>query len=179
MEYDVYTPDILRKRYKSNKDCCLEIHEIKKLNNINIDQPTPQDITENIVKFIIRKYDNDPTCKWSKSSLKRGTFYSEKYNINSQPDVHIIGREIFAAKRYFGVMYFLDMSNWLIHDIIVLWKVNVTNESPEWTQLKLNNTTIQESYANGKKPYISWKKIYEQIPDKCVKVYEGPFEGIF
>ena len=72
------------------------------------------------------------------------------------------------------------MRKWLIHDIIVLWKVNVTNETPEWKQIKINNTTTYEqAYVNGKKPYISWKKIYEQLPDKCVKVYEGPFEGIF
>jgi len=175
-----YTVDILRRRYKTHKECCLDLHDIKQLTNLPIKTPIlPRDITENTVKYIIRKYDNDPTCSWGSRGI-----YSELYDGRSQPELYAFESEImsppFCPKQYFGVMYILDMRKWLIHDIIVLWKVNVTNETPEWKQIKINNTTTyEEAHVNGKRPYISWKKIYEQLPDKCVKVYEGPFEGIF
>ena len=51
-----YTVDILRRRYKTHKDCCLEIHDINQLTNLHIKNPQlPRDITENTVKYIISK----------------------------------------------------------------------------------------------------------------------------
>ena len=47
-------------------------------------QNTPEDITENIVKFIIRKCEQDNTCVWCKGINKKfgltGDLYSQKYN---------------------------------------------------------------------------------------------------
>ena len=181
---DGYSPDILRRRYKSHRDYCGEVHDIKKLTNLPIRHPNPpEDITENIVKFIIRKYDDDPTCQWAKSIGERGDICSDKYNIHAQPEVKAFtsdGPSSFGPNKKFGVMYFLDMSKWFIHDLFILWKVNVTHESPEWKQIKMNKLqTYEDQCVEGRRPHISWENIHSQIPDKCVKIYEGSFEGIF
>ena len=47
-------------------------------------------------------------------------------------------------------------------------------------KIKMNETqTHEEQCAQGRRPHIAWKKLYPQISDHCVKVYEGSFEGIF
>lgn len=67
-----------------------------------------------------------------------------------------------------------------MNDIIILWKVNVTNDSPEWKKLKMNKTeTFEEQCIQKRRPHISWDKIYGQIGHLCEKIYEGSFEGIF
>ena len=39
--------------------------------------------------------------------------------------------------------------------------------------------THEEQCEKGRRPHISWDNIYSQMPDKCIKVYCGNFEGIF
>jgi hypothetical protein len=71
------------------------------------------------------------------------------------------------------------MRQWL-SDKFILWKVNVSDESSEWKQIKMNKTQTYEDQCNeGRRPHISWDNIYSQIPNKCIKVYEGSFEDIF
>jgi hypothetical protein len=146
----------------------------------------PEDISENTVKFIVRNHDGDASCKWAKNVGLPGDLYSDKYPVNSPPEVKAFmsdGPSSFGPKKKFGVMYFLDARE-LLADKITLWKLNLTNDSPEWKQLKMNKTQTFEDQCNqGRRPHISWDSIHKQInekcPDKCVKVYEGSFEGIF
>ena len=71
------------------------------------------------------------------------------------------------------------MRQWL-NDIFILWRVNLTSESSEWKGIKMNKKqTFEEQCKEGRRPHIAWDKIYPQISDHCVKVYEGTFEGIF
>ena len=89
------------------------------------------------------------------------------------------GPSSFGPKKKFGVLYFLDMRDWL-NNRFILWKVNVSTNSPEWRNIKMNKTETNEDQCKQKRrPHISWEKIYSQIPDKCIKVYDGTFEGIF
>ena len=108
--------------------------------------------------------------------------YSEKFPIDSPPEVKAFtsdGPSSFGPKKKFGVIYFLDMRQWLT-DKFILWKVNLTSESPEWKGIKMNKTqTHEEQCEEGRRPHISWNNIHSQIPDKCIKVYEGNFEDIF
>ena len=185
---DKYTPDILRIRYKMYRDNYVETMRIIKENDLPIrHQNPPEDVTENIVKFIINNYDNDPTCKWAKSikhkSVKiTGDLYSEKYPIDSPPEVKAFtsdGPSSFGPKKKFGVIYFLDMREWL-NDNFILWKLNLSNDSSEWKDIKMNKTQkYEEQCKEGRRPHISWDNIYSQMPDKCIKVYSGKFEDIF
>jgi len=181
---DKYTSDVLRIRYKMYRENYIETVEIIKKTGLAIrHQNPPEDVTENIVKFIINNYDNDTSCKWAKSiKEKSGDLCSEKYSLKSPPEVKAFtsdGPSSFGPTKKFGIIYFLDMRQWL-NDTFILWKLNVSNESPEWRNIRINkNQTLEEQCKQGRRPHISWDNIQSQIPEKCVQVYYGNFEGIF
>jgi hypothetical protein len=188
-EYDdKYTQVVLETRYNMYRNNYIDTSEIIKKTGLPIrHQNPPEDVTENIVKFIINKYDNDTSCKWAKSikhkTLKfSGDLYSDKYSIDMPPEVKAFtsdGPSSFGPNKKFGVIYFLDMREWL-NNKFILWKVNVSNDSPEWKNIKMNKTqTNEEQCKEKRRPHISWENIYSQIPEKCVKVYDGTFEDIF
>ena len=179
---DNYTESILRHRYNKFLTSYIDDSEIIKKGILLRHQNPPEDITENITKFIIQNYEKDLSCKWAKSIGLKGDLYSDKYNPESPIEVKAFtsdGPSSFGPKKKFGVIYFLDMRNW-VQDSFKLWKVNVSNDSLEWKQLQMNKKqTHGEQCEEGRRPHISWDKIYLQIPNKCVKIYDGNFEGIF
>lgn len=180
---DSYTCDILRKRFYMYKEKYNETANIIKSTGLPIrHENPPEDITENIVKYILINYENDKTCKWAKAIGIKGDLYSAKYNTDYPPEVKAFtsnGPSQFGPKKKFGVLYFLDMRKWL-DDTIILWRVNVTNESPNWKNVKMNKTqTNEDQCEQGRRPHISWDKLSPQITEYSVKVYEGSFEGIF
>lgn len=180
---DKYTADVLHTRYKMYHDTYMSTSEIIKNTGLPIrHQNPPEDVTENIVKFIIQNYDNDPSCKWAKSMECKGDLYSDKYAIDSPAEIKAFtsdGPSSFGPDKKFSVIYFLDMRNW-INDLFILRRVNLTSESPQWKGIKMNKTqTFEEQCLQGKRPRISWDNIYPQISDQYSKVYEGSFEGIF
>ena len=80
---DKYTADVLRKQYTLYRNNYIETAETIKTTGLPIrHQNLPEDITENIVKFIIINYDNDPSCKWAKSMKLTGDLYSDKTYTN-------------------------------------------------------------------------------------------------
>lgn len=182
-EVDKYTPDVLRKQYTSYRTNYMDTAETITTTGLPIrHQNPPEDVTENIAKFIIRNFHNDSSCKWAKAIGKKGDLFSKKYTDLQPPEVKSFisdGPSSFGPKKKFGAIYFLDMRNWL-NDSFVLWHVNLTNESPAWKKLKMNKTQTNEEQCDEKRrPHISWDKIYPQISEHCTKVYEGTFEGIF
>jgi hypothetical protein len=180
---DKYTSEILQLRYTLYKTDYETLNRIKQETGLPIrHQNPPEDITENITKFIIQNYDEDITCKWAKGIGLKGDLYSEKYDISAPIEVKAFtsdGPSQFGPSKKFGVLYFLDLRLWL-EDNIVLWRVNLTNESNEMKQIKMNKTqTHEDQCKEGRRPHISWKSLYPQIKDHCVKVFEGKFEDIF
>ena len=180
---DKYTEEILRSQYSRYKQNYEETNKIIKETGLPIrHQNPPEDITENIAKFIIQNSDNDASCKWAKSLGIKGDLHSNKYSNEMPIEIKSFisgGPSSFGPNKKFGVLYFLDMRGWL-EDRIILWKVNLTSESPEWKQLKMNkNQTHEEQCKEKRRPHISWDKIYPQIENHCNKVYDGTFENIF
>jgi len=185
---DRYTQDVLRIRYDMYRIIYIKTSEIIETTGLPIrHQNPPEDVTENMVKFIIQNYDNDPTCKWAKSikmkGIKlKGDLWSEKYSVNSPPEVKAFtsdGPSSFGPTKKFSVIYFFDMRGWF-NNIFILWRVNLTSESCEWKNNKMNKKdTHEDQCLQGKRPHIAWDNLYPQISDHCVKVYEGTFEGIF
>lgn len=56
MNFDLYTHEILNIRYRNFKNFVKDTNEIKNKYKINIRLPCfPEDISENIIKFIIHK----------------------------------------------------------------------------------------------------------------------------
>ena len=182
-EVDKYTPDVLRKQYTSYRNHYNATAETITSTGLPIrHQNPPEDVTENIAKFIIRNFQNESSCKFAKAIGKKGDLFSKKYTELQPPEVKSFtsnGPSSFGPKKKFGAIYFLDMRKWLT-DSFVLWHVNLTNESPAWKKLKMNKTqTNEEQCDEQRRPHISWDKIYPHISEHCTKVYEGTFEGIF
>jgi hypothetical protein len=180
---DRYTTDILQKRYADYKNSVETTLKIIKETGLPIrNQNPPEDITENIVKFLIKNKENDATVKWAKAVCLNGDLYSDNYDHEYPIEIKAFtsdGPSSFGPKKKFGVIYFLDMRGWL-KDVFILWKVNVSSNSPEWKQIKMNKTqTNADQCEEGRRPHISWDNIHSQIAEKCVKVYEGTFENIF
>lgn len=182
---DNYTVDILRLRFNTYKKSYIDVNVLKVTGLAMRQQNPPEDITENIVKYIIRNYDNDASCVWCKGvdSFKKlsGDLYSNKYN-TSAIEVKAFtsnGPSQFGPNKKFEVLYFLDMRNWL-NDVMICWRVNLSSESNEFKMVKVNKTqTHIEQCEQGRRPHINWNRLYPQIKNFCVKVYEGSFEEIF
>jgi len=176
-----YSEEILRKRCNTYINTYLETDEIKKSGLPIRQQNPPEDITENIVKFIVRNYDNDPLIMWAKCAGEKGDLITPKYVF--PPEVKSFtsdGPCSFGPNKKFGVLYFLDLREWIKNNKIILWRIDVSSESPEFKQLKMNKgQTHEEQCGEKRRPHIAWNLIYTQLADKCVKVYEGTFENIF
>ena len=184
MHTDKYTQDILRTRFYSYKKSYIEVDKLKKSGLKLRQQNPPEDITENIVKYIIRNYDNDNLIVWGKevSNKLSGDLYSPKYEKKFQPEVKSFtsnGPIQFGPNKKFGVLYFLDLRNCL-DDKIILYKLNLTNESPEYKNININKSqTHNEQCIQKRRPHISWDKLHPQINKFCTKIYDDTFENIF
>lgn len=183
---DKYSKEILINRYTNFKNMYISDQELID-NGLQIrHQNTPEDITENMTKFIIRKFENDSTCVWCKGIDKKlgltGDLYASKYDKTAPIEVKSFtssGPSQFGPDKKFGVLYFLDLRKWLNNEII-LWKVNLNDMSDEFKKIKVNKTqTMEEQFMEGRRPHISWDNIYPQISSFCEKIYEGTFENIF
>lgn len=183
---DCYTEQMLIKRFEAFK--CIYISDEELINNgLQIrHQNTPEDITENIAKFIIRNYEHDNTCVWCKGVDKKcglkGDLYSNKYDKTMPIEIKSFtsnGPSQFGPNKKFSVLYFLDLRYW-IENKIVLWKVNLNYLSPEFKNIKVSKTqTMEEQLLEGRRPHISWNSLYPQIINHCEKIYDGTFENIF
>jgi len=183
---DNYPIELLIRRYTTYREQYIELKFINERYGISIRQQNPpEDITENIVKYIIRKYENDNTCVWCKGINKKyklkGDLYSNNYDKNYPIEVKSFtsdGPSQFGPNKKFGKLYFLDLRNWL-NNIIILWKVNLSNESETFKNIKMNkNQTHKEQCDEKRRPHISWDKLYPQIHEYCEKIYEGSFDEI-
>lgn len=183
---DIYDENTLKSRFINFKNMYIADEQLIK-NGLPIrHQNTPEDITENITKFIIRNYEKDTSCVWCKGVDKKygltGDLYSNKYEKTAPIEVKSFtsnGPSQFGPDKKFGVLYFLDLRKWL-NDTIILWKVNLNYLSDEFKSIKVNKTqTMGEQLLEGRRPHISWQSIQPQIPEFCEKIYEGTFEGIF
>lgn len=176
---DKYTKEILTKRYNMIKNMYIEEEKnIKQGLNIR-HQNIPEDITENIVKFIIRKFE-DKNCIWCKSTVNSGDLYLPISNTKIEVKSFTSnGPTQFGPKTEFDKLYFLDMRNW-INDELILWKVNIDSKSDEFKNIKVNkNETIGSQFSLGRRPRNNWNNIYPQIQKYTEQIYKGKFEDIF
>jgi len=180
---DLYTKEVLDKRWGLYREKALATDELIQATGLPIrHENTPEDITENMAKFIIRNHDGDESCKWAKCIGAIGDVSSDKYPSPRPPEIKSFtssGPSSFGPKKKFGVIYFLDLQGWK-KNIIALWKANITDESTEWKNIKINkNNTLESQCKAGRRPHIGWENIYPQIQQLCTKVFEGTYEEIF
>ena len=183
---DKYSEERLKFRFNNFKQSYISDQELIDDGVPIRHQNTPEDITENIAKFIIRNIENDNSCVWCKGIHKKhgltGDLYSSKYSKTHSIEIKSFtsnGPSQFGPNKKFGVLYFLDMRNWL-NDQIILWKVNLNSDSQEFKNIKINKTqTHEDQCLEGRRPRMNWERIYPQIKDHCEKIYDGTFNDIF
>ena len=176
---DKYTIDLLKIRYKEYRDSYNTI-EIYKMKEIPLrHQNPPEDMTENIVKFIIRNYENDKSCIWCKGLKMKGDLYSDTQHQIEVKAFTSNGPCQFSPSSKFDVLYFLDLREFL-NDKIILWKVKLTSSSEEFKNIKVNKIqTHSDQCKEGRRPHINFTSLYPQIKDHCKEIYNGSFENIF
>lgn len=185
---DTYTESILRARFSQHKTYVQETKKILTETTLPIRLPNmPEDISENIVKFILHHHPGefqDKTSKWTKAVMEKGQkitgdLVSDKEKTQECKCFTSDGPPSFGPNENWDVIYFLDARQWL-DDKFVLWRVPLSNKSPEWKAIKMNkNETAEDQNAQGRRPRITWESLRPQISAHCQIIFEGTFDQIF
>ncbi len=190
---DPYTEDILRENYTTHRD----YHKVRKAtrDRTGLDirlANIPEDISENIVKFIIRNKLDDASCRWTKSVKKsaghddatKGDLVSRREGKQECKCFTSDGPASFGPNEPWDVIYFLDMRKWL-DDSFTLFRIPLKNTDVTWQSLvmdgrKETKITFGDQCKQGKRPHKCWEGIRSQLPAELIEtVYTGTFEGIF
>ena len=174
---DTYTEELLKKQYALHKSYVKGRIETTKEIGVKVRLPSiPEDISENIVKFILQNKLNDKTSRWD---CKKGDLQSEKEGKQECKCFTSDGPPSFTPSSDWDVIYFLDARNWL-NDKFILYRVLLKRTSSEWKKIKVSKTqTFEDQTSQGRRPRITWESLQPQISSYCNKVYAGTFDDIF
>ena len=177
MEEDSYSKELLKEQYILHKSYVQgRINTTLKI-GVKVRMPSiPEDISENIIKFIIHNKLGDNTSKWN---CKNGDLFSKKEGIQECKCFTSDGPLSFTPTSNWDCIYFLDARQWL-NDNFVLYKISLKRTSIEWSSIKVSKTqTFEDQTKQGRRPRITWNSLFEQISTYCSKVYEGSYQDIF
>jgi len=171
---DKYTKEILKQQYEMHKNYVINRKNSSKLLNINFRLPCiPEDISENMIKFIIHK-NGDVTSSWN----CKGDLLSSIEGKQECKCFTSSGPISFTPSSEWNSIYFLDATEWL-NDCFKLYKFPYKRTSDEWKNIKVNkNQTFEDQSLQGRRPRINWSGLYPQIKEKCSLLFEGSFEDI-
>jgi len=174
--HDSYTPDVLRNQYKIFKQYAFTREQASAHTNIRIRMPCiPEDISENMIKFILQNYQEDDT-HWKCGS---GDLLSWKEGKQECKCFTSDGPSSFTPFSTWDVIYFMDARQWR-RDQFILYRVSLSNQSDIWKNIKVNKTqTFQDQVAHGRRPRIPWKYLFPQISKYCEIIFQGEFEDMF
>ncbi len=172
---DTYTEDILKEQYNTHKHYYLVRKESSDRLKIKFRLPCiPEDISENIIKFILHYKRDDTTSSWS---CNKGDLESKVEGIQECKCFTSDGPLSFTPSGDWDVIYFLDARKWL-EDNFILYRVPLKRTSTEWLNIKVSKTqTFGDQCDQGRRPHISWDALSPQIHYE--KIYEGTFKDIF
>ena len=175
---DRYTSAVLKAEYGALKTYLL--HRMNTKQTLPVRLPIiPEDISENIVKFVIINKLGDHTCKWSKDVRRKGDLYS---NREGQIEVKCYtsdGPISFGPSEEWDMLYLLDATK--IHlDLFTVWRVPHKNTSEQIKGIKVNKTqTFEDQSKEKRRPRINPKSMHDEMSAYSEKVFEGSFEDIF
>lgn len=171
---DKYTIEVLTTQFNLHKDYVVKRMSSAKELDIKFRLPCiPEDISENMIKFIIRKL-GDTTCTWD----CKGDLWS---SIDKKIECKCFiskGPISFTPSSGWNEIYFFDATEWL-NDKFILYKTKLNYDSQEWKNININKTsTFSDQAKLGRRPRIVWSNLYPQIKQHTEKVFEGSFESI-
>ena len=174
---DTYTKEFLIEQYNLHKSYVLERLSGMNKFTIKIRLPSiPEDISENIIKFIIQNKNNDITSSWN---CGVGYLYSHIEGVQECKCFTSDGPLSFTPSSLWNVIYFLDARDWL-NNHFKLYKLNISNASEVWKNIKVNkNETFDDQAKQGRHPRLNWNDIQKQLNSYITLIYEGTFEDIF
>jgi len=175
---DTYTEQLLKEQYALHKSYVIgRINTTAKI-GVKVRLPSiPEDISENIIKYIIRNKIGDRTTSWD---CKNGDLQSQKEGKQECKCFTSDGPPSFTPTSDWDVIYFLDARNWIHNDKFILYRIPLKRTSYEWKNIKVNKMqTFEDQTKQGRRPRITWDSLYPQIQTYCNKVYEGTFNDIF
>ena len=174
---DTYSKEFLIEQYNLHKSYVLGRLNGMSKSNINIRLPSiPEDISENIIKFIIQNKNNDITSTWN---CGVGDLYSQIEGVQECKCFTSDGPLSFTPSSLWNVIYFLDARDWLNNNF-KLYKLNISNASEEWKNIKVNKKeTFDDQAKQGRRPRLNWNDIQKQLSSYMTLIYEGTFEDIF
>jgi len=172
---DKFTKIILEKLFINHIKYCNTKKEIYKELKIKQRIPNfPEDISENIVKFIIEKYLHIKTTWFCKTGDLQ--YDDKKIEVKCFCS---IGPSSFGPNEKWNEIYFLDATNFLNKNF-KCYKINLSSDNDIWKKIKVNKTQTFEEQCNQKRrPRITFKELYKQIPNEYKqKIYDGSFDNI-
>jgi hypothetical protein len=171
---DKYTAEVLTTQFSLHKDYVVKRMASSKQLGIKFRLPCiPEDISENMIKFIIRKL-GDTSCTWD----CKGDLWSSVDNKIECKCFTSKGPLSFTPSSGWNEIYFFDAESWL-DDKFVLYKTKLNHGSQEWKNISINKKeTFDDQAKSGRRPRIGWSKLYPQIQQYTEKVFEGSFESI-
>lgn len=174
MAEDTYSKNILKEQYALHK--AYVNGRIISTKNLGVRLSCiPEDISENIVKFILHNKLKDITSRWD----CKGDLHSEKEGKQECKCFTSDGPSSFTPSSDWDVIYFLDARNWL-NDKFILYRILLKRTSSEWKNIKVNKTqTFEDQTKQGRRPRITWESLQQQISSYCNMVYDGTFDDIF
>jgi hypothetical protein len=174
---DTYTPEVLKEEYKLHMDYVNSRIKSAERLKIKVRLPhIPEDISENIIKFIIHNHLNDESSTWN---CKSGDLHSKIEGVQECKAFTSDGPLSFSPSSDWNIIYFLDARNWL-SDRFVLYKANLKKSDKQWMDLKMSQSQTFEHQAKaGRRPRINWKRLSPQLEGHCKEVFNGTFDDIF
>lgn len=172
---DSYTIDILRHQYRLHKSYVLERINTTKQIGLKVRLPCiPEDISENLMKCMIHTYDT--STRWD---CKSGDLESAIEGAQECKCFTSDAPLSFTPSSHWDVLYFLDARDWL-NDTFTLYRVPLKRTSTEWKNIQISKTqTFEDQTKQGRRPRISWNKLYPLIQNHTTKVYEGTLDHLF
>ncbi len=120
---DRYTEELLRRRYTSFREFYSSGLELKDELGIRMTN-MPEDISENITKFIIRNHCGVESY-WARHVHKTGDLWSPTENVQENKCFMSDGPMSFGPEKTWDVLYCLDLRKWM-DDILVLHRTTLT-----------------------------------------------------
>lgn len=170
-----YTVDILKKQYNIHKSYVFNRKSSSDSLKINFRLPNfPEDISENIIKFILHKK-GDTSSNWN---CKNGDLFSDIEGKQECKSFTSHGPSSFSPSSEWDTLYILDAMDWL-NDKFILYRINLSSSSDQWRNIRINkNDTFGDMCKKKIRPRIVWSKLYPQISGYCEKIFDGHISDI-
>jgi len=168
---DIYTEDILMRSF----DVFLNYYNGRlslKEKGLKIRLPGfPEDISENMIKFILRN-NGDSTVHWNTTS---GDLYSSKEGRIECKATTSAGPISFSPTSDWDVLYVMDATQWRC-DKYIVYRINIKKSYSEWSEIKVKRTeNFGDQCKSGRRPRCTWSMLKPQLGDHCQQVFCGTF----